>query len=413
VSPLTAGWGVNPVALAQLLQGDLLPPGDWSKVEQQLLRTFNVAEVRHLFEARGSERPLLDALDALAHEREPRAWRGIENLEVVKQAMLAVRDPELIRPLLPILMPVADAVFTTPDDPAAAEGVRVAGFYGRSMSNYITGDVSWLDPKQGIAADCYLVAAMIALAWSRPAEWSAQVRGQAESGRTGGRHRIAFYEAANQLKEFRVGPRLPEIKALPIYAHCTDKTEAWAAMVEKAFVMWRAGRPDQDPLPMHYRLISDEPVLPHMACRALLGGAANVAGPYTLRPLDAVIERCDPRGVTRVPTMAWTWGDAAWQLLNPLQDLGFARTGLVANHAYAVLGILPATPQSDPKPDYVVLRNPWGIAPYSSEGHALGPWRPGPGANGAAEVELNSNGVFALKAQWFNDCFYKVGWVDS
>lgn len=400
MSAPATGWGVNPVALAQLLQGQLLPPGDWTKVEQLLLRTFNVTEVRHLFEARGNEAPVLAALDALAREREPRAWRDIESLEVVKHAMAAVRDPDLIRPLLPLLMPVADAVFTAPDDPAAAQGVRVAGFYGSTMSTYVSGDVSWLDPEQGIAADCYLVAAMIALAWSRPVEWSAQVRGHADSGITGGRHRIAFYNAAKKTEELWVGPRLPEIKTVPIYARCAEKTEAWAAMVEKAWVMWHAKRRDREPLPLDYRLISDRPVLPHKACRALLGGKARSTGFNLLR---AVVKLCDERGVTLEPTMAWTWG------ADSLRILGFTQTGLVPNHAYAVLGTIPATK----KPDYVVLRNPWGSNPDCSEDRAKGPWYPGPGVNGMAEVKLNCNGVFALKAQRFKDCFKKVGWVDS
>jgi hypothetical protein len=406
---MATAWGFNPVALAQVLEGQPLPPGDWLAVEPLLLRAFDVTEVRQLFEAHGDGAPRLAALGALTRAlREPMAWRDVQDLEIVKQAMQHYRDPDLIRRILPILMPVADAVFTEPDDPAAVQSVPAAGFYGRSMSTFVGDGVSWLDPVQGNAGDCYLITAMIALAWSRPVAWSAQVRGHEEDGTGADRHRIAFYNDAGAVDAVWVGPRLPEVKTVPIYARCTDATEAWAGVVEKAYVMWRVGRTDRDPLPMDYRLISDHRELPHQACRALLGGKAEVRGPYDVEPLATVVKRCDERGVTREPTMAWTWEGAAWQSLDSLKTLGFARTGLVANHAYAVLGVVPAGPE----PDYVVVRNPWGSAPYCSEGHALGRWRPGPGANGAAEVELNRNGVFALKAQWFNDCFVKVGWVE-
>jgi len=412
-------WGVNPVALAQVLQGQVLPPGDWKAIEQLLTDAFKVKEVRHLFEAEGENAPRLEIFDAMAHAlHEPRSLRDIEQLDVVKQAMSAYGDygnKDLIRRILPYLMPVADAVFTAPDDPAAAAGVVVAGYYGSSMTSYIAGDVSWLDPVQGNADDCYLIAALIALAWSHPTAWSAQVTGYIDQGTPTPRYRLAFHNQAGVLDDpLWVKLRLPEFKGVPVYARCVDEREAWAAMIEKAYVMWHSKHPDREPLPMDYRLISEQRVLPQDACCALVGGEGKELGPFNTKPLAAVVARCDERGVTRDPTMAWTWQPAAWQSLDKLKTLGFARTGLVPNHAYAVLGIVPATPPNSAKqPDYVVLRNPWGSAPFCSEGHASDPWRPGPGANGAAEVELNVNGVFALKASWFDDCFEKVGWVQS
>ncbi len=400
-------WGVNPVALAQLLQGQLLPSSDWKAVEQLLKDAFHVTEVRHLFEAEVGNAPRLEIFEALANAR-PVAYRDIEQLYEVKRALSEYRNEDALRRILPILLPVADAVFTAPDDPAAAAGVLVPDYYVASIGKNIVGGVSWLDPVQGNADDCYLIAALIALAWSRPEKWSEQVRGHEDPEIATAGYRFAFHNPAGAPDTLRVEPRVPKLKDVPVYGRCTDKDEAWVAMVEKAYVMWRSKHPDREPLPMDYRLISEQRVLPQEACCALAGGEGRELGPYNTTPLAAVVARCDERGVTRDPTMAWTWEAAAWQSLNKLKALGFARTGLVPNHAYAVLGIVPAR-----NPDYVVLRNPWGSAPFCSEGHTSNPWRPGPGANGAAEVELNVNGVFALKASWFDDCFVKVGWVAS
>ena len=405
------GWGVNPLALAQLMRGQLLPKREWAAVEKLLQDAFHVNEVRHLFEAEGGKAPRLAIFEALAKPRGGAlAYRDIENLEEVKQAISVYgeyQDEAAVRRILPILLPVADAVFTASEDPAAAAGVLVPDYYVPFMEN-VAGDVSWLDPVQGNADDCYLIAALIALAWSRPEQWSEQVRGFEDRGNATARYRFAFHNRAGAIDALRVEPRVPKFKDVPVYGRCTDKNEGWVAMIEKAYVMWRSKRPDREPLPIDYRLISEQPVLPQDACSALVGGHGKKVGPYRPKPLAAVAARCDERGVTRDPTMAWTWQTAAWQSLDKLKALGFARTGLVPNHAYAVLGVVPAK-----NPDYVVLRNPWGSAPFCTEGHATGTWRPGPGANGAAEVALNVNGVSALKASWFDDCFEKVGWVAS
>ncbi len=408
-------WGVNPVALAQLMTGKLLLTREWAAVEQLLKDVFHVDEVRQLFEAEGGKAPGLAIFEALAKPRdEPLAFRDIEHLEEVKQAISAYgatqEKADAVKRILPILLPVADAVFTASDDTAAAANVLLPDYYVSSIGkNTDEPGVSWLDPEQGNADDCYLIAALIALAWSRPEKWAEQVRGHEDRGNASARYRFAFHNPTGVPDVLQVEPRVPKFKDVPVYGGCNNTDEAWVAMVEKAYVMWRSKRLDREPRPIDYRLISEKRMSPQHACRALVGGTAEVRGPLDMTPLTAVVERCDERGVTRDPTMAWTWQPAAWQTLNKLKILGFARTGLVPHHAYAVLGIVP--PNSEGKPDYVVLRNPWGTAPFSKEGHAEGPWRPGPGVNGAAEVKLNVSGVFALKAAWFDDCFEKVGWV--
>src|SRR5262249_35058651 len=114
--------------------------------------------------------------------------------------------------------------------------------------------------------------------------------------------------------------------------------------------------------------------------------------------------RCDGRGVTKKPTMAWTWD------YTMIHNRGFTWTGtaLRREHAYAVLGVMNRNSL-----DYVVLRDPWGWVNESSVHAAGGPWTPGAGGSGKDVVELgHSRGVFGLQAHVFDKCFQAVGWVE-
>lgn len=406
----TSTWAVNPLALAQLINSSADNPyvveKDWKDVEETLKAAFQVRDVRYLFEAEGGIPPRLQLFQNLANLREPLNYDQAVQHPLVKELMTRYKNPDVIPRLLPYLLPVADAVFTTPDDPAAI-GVPVAGAYGNSMSTYVEDKVSYLDPVQGMALDCYFISALIALAWARPKEWVTRVQATIPDA-PGALYQYRFYNELGEEDQIslRVDMLLPELMGRWVYAHSTDRKEAWVALFEKAYVIRRSAQNNKEPLPRDYRLITDHPTSPQKACQMLMGGDAYGRGPYApMRPLEAVVGLCDTRGVTREPTMAWTWEPDWWKKVLTRKGLGFDRTGLMANHAYAVLGIIP------PKvPDYVVLRNPWGRAPDCPD-HKAGTWDPGAGENGEATVQLNQDGVFALKAEWFNDCFYQVGWV--
>jgi len=260
---------------------------------------------------------------------------------------------------------------------------------------------------QGAANDCYLISAMIALAWSRPAEWLQRVKATARRAAGVTKYRYAFYRGRHTREAaLAVAPRLPaDARGRLAYARAAQGTEAWPAMYEKAFVMRASGCAPDDPQPKDYRAISDNRLRPQIACRMLAGGASHAVGSELLggEPPTAVVRaRCDARGVTAAPTMAWTW-----DTVESMKGLGWKSTGLHANHAYAVLGTVSKNDRT-----YVVLRNPWGRAPYCPGAHATGPWAPGAGPCGAPEVLLNRAGVLALRADWFDTCFAQVGWVD-
>jgi len=398
-------WSVNPLALAQLITGDTFPDDSWSAAQAVLEKAFQVKE-ELIFEAEGADPSRLELFESLANAvRDPRLIAEIVRLPLVQRA-IELYGRDTIERIVPYLVPVADAAFALPGA-TAQPGVAVVGKY-RDIDDYVVNDVSWLDPVQGNANDCYLISAMIALAWSRPAEWAKRVRSTVDRSGLSATYRYAFYRGQDTLgPAFAVEPRLPaNAHGRLAYARSADGKEAWAPMYEKAFVMRECKRAPDDPLPRDYQYVSDHRMKPQIACRALAGGKSHAVGCEILggrAPAATVGRRCDtPRRVTREPTMAWTWENV--QLM---KGLGWKTTGLAHNHAYAVLGIM-----SWKGSDHVVLRNPWGRSPYRADGYATGTWKPGDGASGAAEVELNRNGVFAIRADWFDKCFAQVAWVE-
>lgn len=403
--PATNGvWSVNPLALAQLITGESIPGHSWSDAQAVLEKAFQVKQ-ELIFEADGADPPRLQLFQDLANAvRDPRRLAEIEELPLVREA-IARYGQDTIERIVPYLLPVADAIFTIPGV-AKAQNAAVVGAY-RKIESYVIGDVSFLDPVQGNVNDCYLISAMIALAWSRPAEWTQRVRSTVVGTGASTVYRYEFFGGPEALEPaFVVAPWLPtDVHHRLAYARSTDGSEAWAPMFEKAFVMRECGRLTKDPEPSDYQYISDHRLKPHTACRALAGGASRSIGSEILggnAPSATVRQRCDARRVTTEPTMAWTWEDV--QLM---RGLGWKSTGLAHNHAYAVLGLM-----SWQGVDHVVLRNPLGASPHCPGGHASGKWRPGPGPSGVPEVELAECGVFALRADWFDTCFAAVGWVE-
>ena len=191
------------------------------------------------------------------------------------------------------------------------------------------------------------------------------------------------------------------------FARSEDPREGWVSIVEKAYVMQRSGNVNADPQPADYLMVGTHGVLPDEACQMLVGGTAMRERNLELEtetPWHSFPDRCDARGIAKVPTMAWTWLEPSH-----LRNLTFGKTGLIPNHAYAVLGTAKLDGIS-----FMMLRNPHGV---SATGDAQPPeypkgtWEPGAGDGGVPVVKLNELGVFGLPTDWFNICFDAIGWV--
>jgi hypothetical protein len=412
-------WSPNPLAIAQLLLGENVPAGN---LQELLEQAFAVKEQAAIFDWAGSVAPRFELFQQLAD-----AFSTPQNLAIVLEHPLVVQaleqyhlDP--MKRVLPFLVPIADALFTSPGAAAPAHGVTIAGEY-RDIGALTLDGASFMDPKQGAVADCYLISAMIALAWTEPEKWDKSVRAHKIAAASGLRYQFQFFSGATTRDpSFEVGPMVPmkadihnkmlvdrESRPMPYYASSSRPGEAWPAIIEKAYVMQSRHLGHLDPSAADYQLIGDYGREPQVACRMLVGGTchwhANDISHLTPPLSQTVRANCVPRcddSATIHPTMAWTWEN-----VRNMHPLGWTSTGLFANHAYAVLGLMK---QNDK--DYVVLRNPHGDNVQRPDCYAKDEWSARAGEGGVTRVPLNDGGVFAIRADWFDICFDKVGWVE-
>jgi hypothetical protein len=392
-------WAINPVALAGLLAHDAPLGAGWPGVEAALARVFGAGDA---VAALGLLQAIADTVDKPV---------SIADALASPAARAAIdRHPHLDWPrVLALLAPVTDARFTGTQTTAGGSGPEVAAY--RDAGRLVLGDLSYRDPVQGNAADCYLVSSMIALAWAAPRAFRETVLAAADAMPRTNALACTFHAANGDAEPVTVSTRVPFFSTadgdVPLYATSSNRDEDWPSLLEKAFVMHHGGL-SQDPQPADYVAIGadDGRLQPQVAARMLIGGRESTCGNVFIGGQAPSRTLCDlvdeARGVTRVPAMAWTWPSAS----RYLRGFDLVTAGLFASHAYAVLGRF-----EDGGVLHVVLRNPHGRN-ADLPAYARGPWRPGPGAAGADEVALNADGVFALPVEWFDACFDTVGWVE-
>ncbi len=404
---MDGNWLPNPYALAQVLTDKLDLEALYDEDGKSADLFLNDA-----FKAHGKGRTLADLL-GLFHRlaeavKAPMPIAEVMNLAEAKQAAEAF-NAETIRLLLPYLVPLSDDKF------AANASVGPSGAGTRSWfadsKQLIIDDASYLDPIQGAVGDCYLIAAMIALAWCSPALLRSGMASTGFNPPNGRTFKWQFHnEAGSEPTEVKVSGRIPIAgKKIPRYAKSVSG-ESWPGLMEKAFVVKvRPARPGSgEPTPAEYQLI-DRNATPQSACQSLVGG----------KPDEEILEFEEGRriftragrlgirsggmseaGVMSKPVMAWTKKN-----IGVTDSKIWEKTGLWPSHAYAVLGVI-----GDPDNlEHVVLRNPHGVAtdPDAREGYAKGTWNAG-----EQSVELNQHGVFAITSKLFYEQFGDIGWVD-
>lgn len=177
-----------------------------------------------------------------------------------------------------------------------------------------------LDPVQGLTGDCYVIAALSALAWAVP-RWLAD-------------HPV---EAPMAVAAWRDG------RWWPVFARA-PRPVGWPAAWEASYAAWRLGGGVVD-----VRLIRGGLTpMTHHAMAELTGGEG-------LRTETLDPHWFDERGVARLPIVAAS-----------SSDMDALRDGMVPNHAYTVLGAIGQAGS-----DMLVVRNPWGCG---SPGRTMGVW---------------------------------------
>jgi hypothetical protein len=235
------------------------------------------------------------------------------------------------------------------------------------------------DPIQGCLGDCYLIGAMVAVAFADPALLRLRPLSP------GGTRVEALFSVSHHTSDERIVvrddvPLVPNTKT-PLYGRSVKRGESWPAVLEKAYASWRGGggnRPD-------YFAISGGDCLEAM--RGLTGRRGGERRPASgsLAWLKALC----PRGRASTPIMTWTYPSG-----------GYSGTNVLAGHAYAVFGV-----SGDSRGrEHIILRNPFGRRDQT-DGQLAPPavlntrWK---------KVYNEDQGVIVLPATAFQDLFHGV-----
>lgn len=252
------------------------------------------------------------------------------------------------------------------------------------------------DPIQGGLANCYFIAGMSSVAWSRPYAIANVVRPSGWANDDNPVHRVVFYkDGGGNGDAVEVSENVPVQQGTQAwkFARSRDASEIWPAVLEKAYAKWRTGNttdfPDYGPTAY------GDPVL---ASAQIVRGARHYKGNAD-STADALIQSVRANSLSKRtfnPMVAWTYGSAPAGL-----DYGAAR--VVGNHAYSILGW-----EWRNNTYYVVLRNPWGTHEATLD-VLSGNWASY--GSYSASMPLNTDGVFAMKVSTFKQYFAGMGWV--
>lgn len=259
------------------------------------------------------------------------------------------------------------------------------------------------DPVQGGLGDCYFIAALSSVAWSR----TYVIAQRASVGATGGPNdMIEFFKQGSPASKVAVTEKVPLNSPgnTFIYARSADPGEIWPAVYEKAYAKWRTNDPGDQP--NYGPIAGGDPVA---AVYQLMGGVPSYYWTSQLAA-DAIYQKVRENSVsykTFNPMVAWTYpsGDQSPDKVN------YSTAHLAANHAYSIFGWAFANNKS-----YLVIRNPWGsyestLNPEFTSWVAWdAPYHGGPGWWHTIPM-ATQDGVFAIEVGAFKKYFAGLGVV--
>jgi len=260
-------------------------------------------------------------------------------------------------------------------------GWTPAGGAWADTGRFFNEAAEYFDPVQGGLADCWLIAAMSAVAWALPGTIADASRATGP-GNQQFVHRFTYrdpFDATSHTFEVSDETVVWQGTDSQLYGRSSEAGEIWPGVIEKAFAQWRQGTTNDHP---------NMPILnfgdPSWAAAALSGRSAQYVdhGSQTAAQLQTLVKSHSVSYRTVDPMTAWTYGTAP-------AGLSYDDAHIVANHAYSVLGwtsgpLLVRAFEStlarvsdtvraslvdrlgflfDPivlTRSYVVLRNPWG-----------------------------------------------------
>lgn len=278
-------------------------------------------------------------------------------------------------------------------DKGAGPGYTPPGAEWADPGDFFEEAAEYFDPVQGGLGDCYFIAALCAVAWSRPYVIMQRTRATGP-GQQQFVDRIDFY--SNGTKSIEVSELLPLVQSTHawIYARSSEAGEIWPAVYEKAFAKWKTN--DATDQPNYGPIAGGWPVQASAELTNLTGLTKTCSNLTADDIWNAVRSNCLSYR-TFNPMTAWTF----CQTPTPVDYTG---TGIYAYHAYTILGWAFVN-----NIKYIVIRNPWGqngavinclAGNWSAYEQSF--WR---------LVQLNSGGVFAIPADTFKKYYWQFGWV--
>ena len=265
-------------------------------------------------------------------------------------------------------------------------------------------------PVQGGLGDCWLIAALSAVAWTRPELINEKLRRENTTGDVDGGHAGFRFDLTDVLTIPIVFFTITIPWVFPIwtnadvpqssyggyiYASSSVPKETWPAVIEKAFAVWRSGGNADFPNSADYGHLNGGDCA--WACHVLTGAAAWYHWADADDTWSTLVANCT-NGRANTPLVAWTWGSSD----DSPNKVDYAGANLVANHCYTILGTLSAN-----KRQYVILRNPWGYHEGTLNVYT-GPWSAAE-YWGSATLNLPVDGVFGLELHVFRDYFMGFG----
>jgi hypothetical protein len=419
---------VNPFALVEVLMKRRV---DWNRVADPVefvarkldtpaKKLFDGGKASPIILDRKTTKPIADLLakEAKAPSREgPKAdspetsgptARKASTKPAVTLGIHSRLSPALRNRLTEILIPLP---WLEETEYPGAQWVDIGDFWEEGTE--------FADPVQGALGDCWLIAALSSVAWSRP-------YAIIQKNRTTGPNQDQFVDKieignSGAIKSYEVSERIPvsDPGGFPIYGRSSESGEIWPGLFEKAFAKLRTGnltdKPDfralngGDPVDASARLV------PGLTAKYTgTGGtsaddlwklllANSIANPSAPSTIDFLRGRS---GRTVNPMTAWTYAQAA----DAPDDIAYDNeTRIVGCHAYSVLGWMTSTRRilSKLSDRYIILRNPW--ATYEGlVDVATGSWDAFD-RSWMRSTPLNSGGVFAMKIESFKKYFAGIG----
>lgn len=391
---------VNPYAVAELVADKQIR---WSRVANPVAELSNIMQLPEetIF---APDSPLLrpgvvpfakpGEIQEILPKREAQARladflkSNLSGIELAHPRRLRTLREDQAEPLAQLLVQPEVGSNSEPWQPSGVDWVDKGDFYED------LGEIN--DPVQGALGNCYFIAAMSSVAWSRPYAIANFARPSSWGDDNAPIHQVTFYDGGKGDGEtVEVSERLPVSSGSHRwrYARSRDHSETWPAVLEKAYSKWRTGNttdfPDYGPT------AGGDPV---MACAQIVRGERHHRwnANHSRDELYSFVRQNSRGKRTFNPVVAWTPG-------RPPEGLDFREARVVASHAYSVLGW-----EWRNNTPYIVLRNPWGTHEVTAD-VLSGSWTSfGPYT---APMPLNTDGVFAMKASMFKQYFAGLGWV--